>query len=141
MPDSNARRRLDILIVEDNPADVRMVREALLAADIAHDLHVATDGEQALLFLLREGAYGRAPRPDLVLLDLRLPMSNGFGVLAAIRAHRQLQALPVVILTGSSLREDELRSYTAAADLFMTKPEGLDAYIDAVKRLPNLVPA
>jgi two-component system response regulator len=141
MPDSSAWRRLDILIVEDNPADVRMVREALAAAGISHELHVATDGEQALLFLLREGPYAEAPRPDLVLLDLRLPLANGFGVLAAIRAHHLLKALTVVIMTGSSLKEDELRSYTESADLFLTKPEGLDAYIAAVKRLPALVPA
>lgn len=134
-------RQLDILIVEDNPADVHMAQQALKVADIPHRLHVADNGEQALLFLLREGQYAEAPKPDLVLLDLRLPRSNGFGLLTAIRAHPKLKALTVVVFTGSSLRHDEARSRELAADYFMTKPVGLDAYVAAMRRIQRLAMA
>lgn len=131
-------KQLDILIVEDNPADVHMAREALRVAEIPHRLHVAENGEDALLFLLREGRFADAPRPDLVLLDLRLPRANGFGLLTAIRANRKLRRLTVVIFTGSSLKHDETQSGVAGADHFLTKPVGLDAYVAAMRRIQGL---
>ena len=138
MAQSIPARLLDILIVEDNPADVQMAREALKVAEIPHRLHVVDNGEDALLFLLREGPHAGAPRPDLVLLDLRLPRASGFGLLTAIRANRQLKGLTVVIFTGSSLKHDEAQSDEAGADYFMTKPVGLDGYVAAMRRIQSL---
>lgn len=138
MAETIPAKQLDILIVDDNPADVRLAREALAVAEIPHRLHIAENGEDALQFLLREGQHASAPRPDLVLLDLRLPRANGFGLLTAIRAHRKLKGLAVVIFTGSSLTYDEALSGMAGADHFMTKPVGLDAYVEAMRRIQAL---
>ena len=140
MPPSVMQRELEILLVEDNPADVRMAQQALIAGEIPHRLHVAEDGERALLFLLREGPFAGAPRPDLVLLDLKLPKSNGFGLLTAIRANPQLKGLTVVIFTGSSLSYDETQGQEFGADHFVTKPVGLDAYVAAMRRIQSLAP-
>lgn len=137
MPQTESREPLEILIVEDNPADVRIAQEALKLANFAHRLHVVMDGEQALAFLLREGAFADAPQPDLVLLDLKLPRLNGFAVLAAIRARRD-KRITVVVLTGSSLRDDRTRSQELAADLFVTKPVGVEAYVAEMKRFRDL---
>ena len=134
-------RAMEVLIVEDNPADVRMAQEALKLSGIPHRLHVAPDGEQALLFLLREGQYRDMPRPDLVLLDLKLPRSNGFGVLQAIRAHGGLKDIVVVVLTGSDLRQDATRSRELAADLYVTKPIGVDDYVAEMRRFHALAMA
>ena len=128
---------LEILIVEDNPADVRIAQEALKLAGFEHRLHVAVDGEQALDFLARRGAHASAPRPDLVLLDLKLPRLNGFAVLAAIREREDRRAT-VVVLTGSSLGDDRTRSQELDADLFVSKPVGVEAYVREMKRFRDL---
>lgn len=138
MAETIPAKQFDILLVEDNPADVLMAREALAVAEIPHRLHVSDNSEDALLFLLREGRHAGAPRPDLILLDLRLPRANGFGLLTAIRAHRKLKGLAVVIFTGSSLSYDETLSGMAGADHFMTKPVGLDGYVEAMRRIQAL---
>ena len=130
---------LEILLIEDNPADVRMTQLALDVAGISHRLHVASSGEEGLMFLLQDGEFAAAPRPDLVLLDLKLPKASGFGVLGAIRTHRQMKDLVVVIFTGSSLKQDEAQSYRADANVFMTKPMGLEEYVAAVRRICELV--
>ena len=132
-------KQLEILLIDDNPADVRMTQLALEAAAIPHRLHIAQSGEEGLMFLLQDGEYAAAPRPDVVLLDLKLPKANGFGVLAAIRAHRKMKDLIVVIFTGSSLERDEMHSHQFAANHFVTKPVGLDAYVAAMKRIRDLV--
>jgi CheY-like chemotaxis protein len=121
-------RALQILLVEDNPADVRMTREALAFARIAHDLHVVGDGDQALAFLLREGAFAGAPIPDLMLLDLSLPGLSGHGVLQALRDRRAKRSFPVVVLTGSKLQSDLERSFALNADTQIVKPAGLAQY-------------
>lgn len=131
------QKLLEILIVEDSPADVRIAQEALKLADFPHRLHVVMDGDQALAFLLRQGVFAGAPQPDLVLLDLKLPRMHGFAVLAAIRAH-QTKRTTVVVLTGSSLREDRARAGELAADLFVTKPVGVDEYVAQMKRFRDL---
>lgn len=128
---------LEILLVEDNPADVRIAQEALKLAGFPYRLHVVVDGEQALDFMLRQGAHAAAPHPGLVLLDLKLPRLGGLAVLGAVRA-RLSRRTTVVVLTGSSLREDLTRAGELAADLFVTKPVGLDAYVEAMKRLRRL---
>jgi CheY-like chemotaxis protein len=128
---------LEILIIEDNPADVRIAQEALKLAGFDHRLHVAVDGEQALDFLARRGAHAAAPRPDLVLLDLKLPRLNGFEVLAAIRERRDRRTT-VVVLTGSTLGDDRTRSQDLDADLFVSKPVGVEAYVREMKRFRDL---
>jgi two-component system, chemotaxis family, response regulator Rcp1 len=138
MAEVASRKPLEILIIEDNPADVRMTQLALETAAISHRLHIAESGEKGLLFLLQDGEFAKAPRPDVVLLDLKLPKVNGFGVLAAIRAHRQMKDLTVVVFTGSSLKQDEIQSHQSAADHFVTKPVGLDAYVAAMNRIRDL---
>ena len=134
-----SRKQLEILLIEDNPGDARMTQLALEAAGISHRLHVAGSGEEGLMFLLQDGEYATAPRPDLVLLDLKLPKAGGFGVLGAIRTHSKMKDLVVVIFTGSSLKQDEAQSYRADANVFMTKPVGMAAYVAAVKRICELV--
>jgi CheY-like chemotaxis protein len=126
-------RPLQILLVEDNPADVRMTREALAYAGVAHDLHVVGDGDQALAFLLREGAFAGMPIPDLVLLDLSLPGLSGHGVLQALRDRRARRSFPVVVLTGSKLQSDMERSFALNADTQIVKPAGLLQYAAELK--------
>lgn len=116
---------LQILLVEDNPADVRMAREALSLAKVAHQLHVVGDGEQALSFLRREGQHAGAPVPDLLLLDLSIPRIDGHGVLASLRAARAQRRFPVVVMTGSRLQYDQRRSFELDADQHVVKPSGL----------------
>lgn len=124
----NKSKPLQILLVEDNPADVRMTHEALAFANIEHELHVVGDGEQALAFLRREGGYAGAPTPDLVLLDLAIPGLDGHGVLKALRERRAPRRFPVVVVTGSKLQSDLERSYALNADTHITKPAGLLQY-------------
>ena len=131
---------LEILIVEDNPAEVRIAQEALKLAGFDYRLHIVVDGEQALDFLLRRGAHAAAPRPDLVLLDLKLPRLNGFAVLDAVRSRPGPRAA-VVILTGSALRDDQNRSRELQADLFVTKPVGVEAYVREMRRFRELARA
>jgi CheY-like chemotaxis protein len=137
MSETPSRLPLEILLVEDNPADVRIAREALKAAGFAHRLNVVMDGEEALDFLLRRGVHAGAPQPDLVLLDLKLPRLDGLAVLRVLRAHHARRTL-VVVLTGSSLRDDRTRAQELAADLFVTKPVGLDAYVAEMRRFRDL---
>jgi two-component system, chemotaxis family, response regulator Rcp1 len=126
-------RPLRILLVEDNPADVRLTREALKDARMLNTLDVARDGVEALAFLRREGPYAYAPRPDLLLLDLNLPRKDGREVLAEIKADPQLKRLPVIILTTSKADEDVLRSYNLHANAYITKPVGLDAFMEVIR--------
>lgn len=123
--DELATKQLHILLAEDNPVDVRMTREALALAKIDHELHVVTDGEEALAFLYREGVYAEAPEPDLVLLDLSLPKLSGHSVLEQMRTQRAKRRFPVVVLTGSRLQRDIERSFELNADEHITKPAGL----------------
>lgn len=134
-----SRQQLEILLIDDNPADVRMTQLALGTLGIPHRLHVAGSGEEGLMFLLQDGEYATAPRPDLILLDLKLPKAGGFGVLSAVRAHRNMKDLVVVVFTGSNLQQDEARSYRSEANLFLTKPTGVDAYVAAMKRACELI--
>lgn len=127
------------MLVEDNPADVRMMREALLAAEIDHQLSVVKDGEEALHYLNRRGAYTHARRPDIVLLDLKLPKISGHGVLEAIRNNPALRTLPVMILTSSSAPLDRRTSESLEATHFITKPIGLEMLAGEIKIINALV--
>jgi CheY-like chemotaxis protein len=115
-------RPIEILMVEDNPGDVRLTREAFKHGKVLNTMHVVEDGVAALDFLYRRGAYGKVPRPDLILLDLNLPKKNGREVLAEIKQDAHLQAIPVVILTTSQAEEDVLRAYSLHANCYITKP-------------------
>jgi len=124
---------VDILLVEDNPGDVRLTREAFADGRIANTLHVTTDGHEALDFLYQRGEYADAPVPDVVLLDLNLPRMNGDEVLATIRDDPDMDPLPVIVLTSSSAEEDILKSYELHANAFLTKPVDPDSFIDRVR--------
>jgi chemotaxis family two-component system response regulator Rcp1 len=137
MSQSVSRPPLEILLVEDNPADVRIASEALKLAGFEYRLHVVIDGEEALDFLLNHGTYARAPHPDLVLLDLKLPKLGGLAVLGAIRK-MQGPRTTVVVLTGSTLRDDRTRAADLDADLFVTKPVGVEACVEQMKRFRDL---
>lgn len=124
-----------ILLVEDSPSDVYMTREALREGKIINDLHVVDNGDDAIAFLRQQGAYDSAPRPDLVLLDLNLPGKDGREVLEEIKTDPVLRTIPVIILTTSAAESDVLRSYELHANCYITKPVGLDPFMETVRRI------
>ena len=126
---------IDILLVEDNPGDVRLTQEALKEAKVANDLHVVKDGVEAIAFLHRQGAYADVPRPDMILLDLNLPKKNGHEVLTEIKADDNLKCIPVVMLTVSKDEQDIIKSYNLHANCFITKPVDLDQFLTVVKSI------
>ena len=130
-------RPIEILLVEDNPGDVRLTIEALKEAKVRNRLSVAKDGVEALAFLRREGSYADAVRPDLILLDLNLPRKDGREVLSEIKGDASLRSIPVVILTTSRADQDILRSYELHANCYITKPVDLDQFITVVKSIES----
>lgn len=128
---------IQILLVEDNPGDVRLTREALKESKMHNTLHVASDGVEALRFLRGEGEYKGSPRPDIILLDLNLPRKDGREVLAEIKADESLRRIPVVILTTSDDEHDILRSYDLHANCYITKPLDLRQFATIVKTIEN----
>jgi two-component system, chemotaxis family, response regulator Rcp1 len=135
--DQGACRPIEILMVEDNPGDVRLTVEALKEAKVRNNLHTVEDGVEALAFLRREGRYADVPRPDLVLLDLNLPKMNGREVLAEIKEDPDLRRIPVVILTVSQAEQDIVKSYNLHANCYITKPVDLDQFLEVVKSIEN----
>jgi len=128
---------IEILLVEDNPGDVRLVKETLKDVKVLNNLSVAKDGVEALDFLHREGDYAEAPHPDLILLDLNLPKKDGRQVLGEIKTDEDLKRIPVVILTTSKAEEDILRSYDLQANCYITKPVDLDGFIKVIKAIKD----
>jgi len=126
---------IEVLLVEDSPGDVRLTREAFKDAKVYLNLHVASDGAEAMAFLNREGEHANAPRPDLILLDLNLPKKDGREVLQEIKESPTLKSIPVVILTTSASDADILRSYRLHANCYITKPVGLDGFLEVVKSI------
>jgi chemotaxis family two-component system response regulator Rcp1 len=122
----SAMKPIEILLVEDNPGDARLTREALALTRIRNNLHITRDGEEAMAFLRNEAPFQRAPAPDLVLLDLNLPRRDGREVLEDIKKDPQLQHIPVVVLTSSQAEEDILRTHRLHANCFITKPTDLE---------------
>lgn len=126
---------INILLVEDNPADAELTRLAMEDIKMINSLHVVNDGIQALDFLCRRGAFEKAPRPDLILLDLNLPRKDGREVLAEIKVDEKLKTIPIVILTSSSAEEDILRTYKLHANAYITKPVDLDQFVRVVRSI------
>lgn len=132
-----AARPIDVLLVEDDPGDELMTREAFEDNKIGNTLHVVRDGEEALDFLYRRGEHTEAPQPDLILLDLNLPKYDGRQVLEKIKSDPELSHIPVVVLTTSAAEEDILRSYKLHANAYVTKPVDLDQFIAAVRQIDD----
>jgi CheY-like chemotaxis protein len=130
-----AGRAIDILLVEDDPGDELITREAFEHNKLRNRLHVAHDGEEGLNYLYRRGEYQDAPRPDLILLDLNLPKYDGRQLLEKIKSDPDLSRIPVVVLTTSSAEEDILRSYELHANAYVTKPVDLDQFMSAVRQI------
>jgi len=128
---------IEILLVEDNPGDVRLTIEALKEGKISNQINVAVDGMDAMAFLRREGKYANAPKPDLILLDLNLPKKNGQEVLAEIKVDPRLKCIPVVILTSSQAEKDIVMTYNLHANCYIKKPVDFDQFIDVVKSIEN----
>jgi len=126
---------IEVLLVEDSPGDVRLTREAFRDANRSIHLHVASDGVEAMAFLRREGVHVRAPRPDLILLDLNLPKMDGREVLADIKDDDSLRTIPTVILTTSEAEADVVTSYQLHANCYLSKPVQLDAFESLVKSI------
>jgi chemotaxis family two-component system response regulator Rcp1 len=126
---------IQILLVEDNPGDVRLTVEALRGARVANELHVVGDGEAAIDFLRQRGQYRDAPRPDIVLLDLNLPRLEGRDVLTDIKSDPDLAKIPIIVLTSSSADEDIQQSYALHANCFVSKPVDFTEFIAAVRSL------
>ena len=128
---------LEILLVEDNPADVRLTREAFREGKILNNLMVAKDGVEALDVLRRRGSHTDTPRPDLILLDLNLPRKDGREVLAEIKSDPALMRIPVVVLTTSRAEIDIVKSYNLHANCYVVKPVDLDQFISVIKSIDN----
>ena len=128
---------VEILLVEDNPGDVRLTQEALKESKVTNNLSVAEDGVEALAFLKREGKYADAPRPDLLLLDLNLPKKDGRELLEEIKVDDNLKRIPVVVLTTSKAEEDIIRMYDQHANCYITKPIDFDQFIEVIKSIED----
>ena len=131
------KRPVEILLVEDNPADVRLTREGIKEAKIVNNLNVVGDGEEALEYLQRQGRYSNSIKPDLILLDLNLPKKDGREVLAEIKADDKLKNIPVVVLTTSEAEQDILRSYDLHANCYVCKPIDLEQFINVIKSIED----
>lgn len=130
-------KSVEVLLVEDNPGDVRLTREALKESAITHNLNVVSDGVEALAFLRRQGKYALSPRPDIVLLDLNLPKKDGREVLTELKQDPNLRRIPVVVLTTSKAEQDIIKAYDLHANCYVTKPVDLEEFITLVKTIED----
>jgi len=130
--------KITILLVEDNPGDVRLFQEALKELDIAVDFHVVWDGVEAMTFLRQEDEYAEAPRPDLIFLDLMLPKKDGLQVLAEIKADSSLKSIQLVILTGFASHLEVAKRSNLSADCYITKPTDMSQFINVIKTTTNV---
>jgi chemotaxis family two-component system response regulator Rcp1 len=137
MSTTEMARPVVILLIEDDPADVRLTREAMKEARLRHEMHVAIDGEQALAFLHRTAGFEDAPHPSLILLDLNLPRKSGLEVLEDIKADDNLKTIPVVVLTTSDADNDALASYRLQANCVVVKPVDLDQFLDVMVQIEH----
>jgi chemotaxis family two-component system response regulator Rcp1 len=132
-----AGRPVEILLVEDNPGDVRLVIEAFRGSEVLHNLHTVVDGKEAMAFLHREGRYADAPHPDIILLDLNLPKKDGREVLAEIKEDPDLRRIPVVIMTISNAEEDILSTYNLHGNSYITKPVDPENFMNMFKSIED----
>jgi CheY-like chemotaxis protein len=137
MTDRSEPDVVDVLLVEDDPGDVLMTREAFEHYRIRHPLHVVADGEQAISFLRKKGEYASVPRPGLILLDLNLPRRNGIEVLAEVKADQALLEIPVVVLTTSQADEDVARCYSLHANAYVSKPVDFERFIEVIRQIDD----
>ena len=137
MTQFEGERQIEVLLVEDDPGDVMMTREAFQDYKLRNELHVVSDGAEAMAFLRQEGEYAGRPRPDLVLLDLNLPRMDGRQVLEAIKSDPELASIPVVVLTTSENEDDVLRSYSLHANAYVTKPVDFQRFIEVVRQIDD----
>jgi chemotaxis family two-component system response regulator Rcp1 len=137
MTNGKTGRPIEILLVEDNPGDARLVKEALKDGKVLNELHVAKDGVEALDFLKHRGRYADAVHPDLILLDLNLPRKNGHEVLAEIKDDPDLKRIPVVVLTVSKAEEDIMITYNLHGNCYITKPIDFDQFVQVVKAIED----
>ncbi len=128
-------RPVEILLVEDNPGDVRLTLEAFQEAKVCNKVHTVCDGVEAMAFLRQEGKYAQSPCPDIILLDLNLPKKDGREVLAEIKCDENMKRIPVVVLTTSKSEEDIIKSYELQASCYITKPVDLDNFLGTVKSI------
>jgi CheY-like chemotaxis protein len=128
---------IEILLVEDNPGDVRLTQEALREGKVINNLAVVSDGVEALAYLRQKGRYAAATRPDVILLDLNLPRKDGREVLQEIKEDPNLKRIPVVVITSSSAEEDVLRSYNLHANCYISKPVDLEQFVTVVKSIED----
>jgi CheY-like chemotaxis protein len=133
----NQGQPVEILLAEDNPGDAKLTRKALEQGNVINNLHVVTDGVEAVAYLRQEGEYADKPRPDLMLLDLNMPRKDGRGVLADIKDDEDLRRIPVVVMTSSEAEEDIVQSYDLHANAYLTKPIDFDGFIDVVQRIED----
>lgn len=131
------RRPLAVLLVEDDPGDVLIAQEALLAGEVDSRLEVVSDGVEAMAYLRNENGYASANRPDLILLDLNLPRKSGHEVLAEVKADPSLRSIPIVVLTTSGLEEDVARCYDHYANVYVTKPVDFEQFTQVVKQIDD----
>ena len=129
--------KIEILLVEDNPGDARLVEEALKEAKMFHNLHWVPDGEEAMAFVRRQGRYAAKPSPDLIILDLNLPRKDGREVLAELKQDPTIRSIPVVVFTTSRAQEDILRAYNLHANCYVQKPVDLEQLVAVVKSIEN----
>jgi two-component system, chemotaxis family, response regulator Rcp1 len=134
---SSLNNEIEILLVEDNPADIRLVQEVFKEARIHNKMHVALNGEKAMQLLHRKSEYAHVSRPDLIILDLNLPKKDGKEVLKEIKEDENLKTIPVVILTTSNAEDDLIETYKNNANCYITKPVDLDNFIKVVKTIEN----
>jgi CheY-like chemotaxis protein len=130
-------QHVEILAVEDNPADVRLIQEALKEGKFNNHLHIAEDGVEAVKYLHREHPYENAQQPDMILLDLNLPKMDGREVLARIKSDERLKNIPVIVLTTSKAEEDIMKSYNLHANCFITKPVGIEQFMKVVREIED----
>lgn len=137
MSDFNEKKLIEILLVEDNPGDIRLTQEGLKETKILNNLHIAMDGVEAMNFLRKVGKYANVPRPDLILLDLNLPKKDGREVLAEIKDDNDLKRIPVVILTVSQAEEDILKTYNRHANCYINKPVDFEQFLKVVQSIED----
>lgn len=134
---NESKNCIDVLLVEDNPADVILMQEALVDAVYCNRLHVVNDGEEAMAFLRRQGVYDAAPRPDIILLDLNLPKKDGREVLKEIKEDGSLMHIPVIIISTSQSQEEIMNSYRLHANCFISKPVDLNRFFEMVRAIDS----